>query len=179
MRKPGVAFAYYKKLRPAERRIVRRSDKITSVDVPDPAAAAPWLALLAAGLDEDSVRATQKASHRLVRVLTQQLAAPPVTVRVLARRPHDEYAELHGLYEAEEGQRAVIRAWMRTAVHQRPVAFRSFVRTLLHELCHHLDFTVYGLDESFHTEGFFKREASLARQLLGTRPKKPEQLSLV
>jgi hypothetical protein len=54
---------------------------------------------------------------------------------------------------------------MRTAKQQRVVAFRTFLRTLLHEMCHHIDYTLYGLAESFHTEGFFRRESSLVRQL--------------
>jgi hypothetical protein len=46
------------------------------------------------------------------------------------------------------------------------VRFRTFLRTLLHEVLHHLDVTLLGLDDSFHTEGFFKRESSLVRQLV-------------
>jgi hypothetical protein len=60
---------------------------------------------------------------------------------------------------------------MRTARHGRVVAFRTFLRTLLHELCHHLDLEVLGLGESFHTEGFFRRESSLFRQLVPGPPK--------
>jgi hypothetical protein len=55
---------------------------------------------------------------------------------------------------------------MRTARHARVVAFRTFLRTLLHELLHHLDLEVLGLDWSFHTEGFFRRESSLFHQLV-------------
>ena len=46
------------------------------------------------------------------------------------------------------------------------VAFRTFLRTLLHELGHHLDYEYLRLAESFHTEGFFRRESSLFRQLV-------------
>jgi hypothetical protein len=55
---------------------------------------------------------------------------------------------------------------MRTAKHRRVVAFKSFLRTLLHELCHHLDYELYRLPDSFHTEGFYKRESSLFHQLM-------------
>jgi hypothetical protein len=55
---------------------------------------------------------------------------------------------------------------MRTASRKQVVAFRTFLRTLVHELCHHLDFTYLGLSETFHTEGFFKRESALMRQLV-------------
>jgi hypothetical protein len=47
------------------------------------------------------------------------------------------------------------------------VAFRTFLRTLLHEFCHHLDYTLLGLQDSFHTEGFFRRESGLFSQLVG------------
>jgi hypothetical protein len=56
---------------------------------------------------------------------------------------------------------------MRTARHRRVVAFRTFLRTLLHEVGHHLDYTFLKLADSYHTEGFFKRESSLFRQLVG------------
>jgi len=50
------------------------------------------------------------------------------------------------------------------------VAFKSFLRTIVHELLHHLDYEHFRLDDSFHTEGFFQRESSVARQLLGEAP---------
>jgi hypothetical protein len=55
---------------------------------------------------------------------------------------------------------------MRTVHYKRVVAFRTFVRTLLHEVGHHLDYTYLKLEDSFHTEGFFKRESSLFYQLV-------------
>ena len=61
---------------------------------------------------------------------------------------------------------------MRTAQRRQVVAFRTYLRTLLHELCHHLDYELYRLDESFHTEGFFQRESSLVHQLIGKPPAK-------
>ena len=48
---------------------------------------------------------------------------------------------------------------MRTAAYERPVALRTFVRTVLHEVCHHLDFEKLELADSYHTEGFFRRES--------------------
>jgi hypothetical protein len=55
---------------------------------------------------------------------------------------------------------------MRTARHRRVVAFRTFLRTLLHEIGHHIDYEHLRLADSFHTEGFFRRESSLFRQLV-------------
>ena len=89
-----------------------------------------------------------------------------VRVKVLSRRPSSTTSELHGLYELAAGRaKPVISVWMRTAANRRVVAFRTFLRTLLHALCHYLDYELLALEDSFHTEGFFKRESSLFRQV--------------
>ena len=94
---------------------------------------------------------------------------------VLARRPSDDYGELHGLYEPEEGRRAKITVWMRTAAKQQVVAFKSFLRTVVHELAHHLDYELFALEETFHTEGFYKRESSLANALFAQENARPSR----
>jgi len=55
---------------------------------------------------------------------------------------------------------------MRPARGCQVVRFRTFLRTLLHELCHHLDYDLLALPDSFRTEGFYRRESSLLRQLV-------------
>jgi hypothetical protein len=98
--------------------------------------------------------------------ITRALGVEEVQVSVLAVRPRLREAELHGLY-TRDGQRPPrIQVWMRTVHYKRVVAFRTFLRTLLHEVCHHLDYTHLKLEDSFHTEGFFKRESSLFYQLV-------------
>jgi hypothetical protein len=85
--------------------------------------------------------------------------------------------ELHGLYEPEdEGKLARISVWMRTAQKKNVVAFKTFLRTLIHELCHHLDYDLFALEETFHTEGFYKRESTLVAALLAQLP--PPQSSV-
>ena len=76
--------------------------------------------------------------------------------------------ELHGLYEpiSDKVKQAEISVWMRTAKRKQVVAFKTYMRTLFHELCHHFDYELYKLEDSFHTEGFFKRESSLYKQLV-------------
>ena len=108
----------------------------------------------------------QRATERLIRGLTEALAVPPVKVEVLAARPHNRHGELHGLYTMERGRTPTIQLWMRTAKHRRVVAFRTYLRTLLHEVGHHLDYTLLRLRDSYHTEGFYKRESALFKQLV-------------
>ena len=91
---------------------------------------------------------------------------PAVRVEVLAARPHARWGELHGLYTATRGRAPKIQLWMRTAKQRRVVAFRTYLRTLLHEVGHHIDYTFLRLADSYHTEGFYKRESSLFHQLV-------------
>ncbi len=164
-----MRFPYYTRLGRKRRAIYRRSDEIREVPLGcEASATAPPLGEIEAGLEGDDRPRVQKATAALVRVLCDALGVPRVVLRVLARRPSDATAELHGLYEREEGKRPILRVWMRTAAHERPVAFRTFVRVVMHELCHHLDYDKFEFGDSMHTHGFFARESSLVRQLLGT-----------
>ena len=167
-----MPFSYYRRLSRADKAIYRRSDALTQVPLPHPLELRPLLPAIERALAADDRRAVERTTERLVALLLAQLKVPPVEVKVLAVRPSNATGELHGLYVAEEGSQAVLRVWMRTAAHHRPVAFRTFVRTVLHEVCHHLDVTLWELVPSFHTEGFFKRESHLARQLLGPGPRR-------
>ena len=40
-------------------------------------------------------------------------------------------------------------------------------RTALHEFCHHLDYELLRFPDSFHTDGFYKRESGLLHRLMG------------
>lgn len=161
-----MPFSYYARLTARQKKIYRASDAIERVPLPDAAVIAPHVEALRAALAAEDARAVTRAAGALANGLCDQLGAPRLRVRVLAARPSDDYGELHGLYEPEPPP-ARITLWMRTAAQRRVVAFKSFLRTLVHELLHHLDYEVYGFEETFHTEGFFKRESSVARQLLG------------
>ena len=162
-----MRFAYFDKLSRARQRIYLQSDAIESLGLPAGLALGGTVARIAAGLRADERATVQSACQALISALTRGYHVPPVRVRVLARRPADDYGELHGLYEPEdEGVGARITVWMRTAKKEQVVRFRTFLRTLLHEVCHHLDYELYKLAETFHTEGFYKRESTLAGALL-------------
>ena len=168
-----MRFPYYRSLSADDRRTYRKSDSLTSVLVPDVAELHPVVATLEKALASGQRPAVQRASQRLVTGIVRALDVEPVRVKVLAKRPKNHSGELHGLYTVDEDDRAQIEVWMRTAEQRRVVAFRTFLRTLLHEVCHHLDLTLFELEETFHTEGFFRRESSLVRQLAPEK-KKPE-----
>ncbi len=161
-----MTFAYYARLSRVQQAIYRKSDAVTEVRLPRPDVLHPLVEDLVAALTAESRAATQTASERLVHGLVHELGMPPVDVQVLAARPHRRWGELHGLYTNDRGRRPRIQLWMRTAKQRRVVAFRTYLRTLLHELGHHIDYTMLRLRDSLHTEGFYKRESSLFRQLV-------------
>ncbi|HSE91837.1 MAG TPA: DinB family protein [Methylomirabilota bacterium] len=161
-----MPFSYYARLSRAKQVIYRKSDAITDVRLPRPELLRPLVEDLAAALASEEREATQQATERLIRALGQELSLPPVRVEVLAARPHARWGELHGLYTAERGHAPKIQLWMRTAKQRRVVAFRTYLRTLLHEMGHHVDYTLLRLADSFHTEGFYRRESSLFHQLV-------------
>jgi hypothetical protein len=161
-----MPFAYYARLTRAQQAIYRKSDGITEVRLQRPTELHPLVTALDAALRTEDRVETQRATDRLIRGLTEELAVPPVKVEVLAARPHAKWGELHGLYTVERGKPPKIQLWMRTAKQKRVVAFRTYMRTLLHEVGHHVDYALLRLPDSFHTEGFYKRESSLFYQLV-------------
>jgi hypothetical protein len=169
-----MPFAYYAKLSAADKRIYRASDAIDRLDPPAGFAAGAEVDAIASALTADDRAACERACQRLADALTTGYRVPPIRVRVLAKRPSSDYGELHGLYEPEEGrQPAKVTVWMRTAQRRQVVAFRSFLRTLVHEVGHHLDYELFKLEETFHTEGFYKRESTLANALFAMMASPP------
>ena len=161
-----MPFAYYNRLSSRDRAVYRRSDAVTSVALPEAEGLHPRIEELRQALARDDRRAVTAVAGALTLSLARRLGVPPVQIEVLAVRPSAAWGELHGLYTRDERRPPRIQLWMRTARHRRVVAFRTFLRTLLHEVGHHLDYELLGLPDSFHTEGFFRRESSLFRQLV-------------
>jgi uncharacterized damage-inducible protein DinB len=163
-----MPFAYFERLSRRQQGIYLRSDKITAVPLPGAAALRPLVVELGAALESGDRALTESACQLLANGLGRALGLPPVRVTVLAARPHAKWGELHGLYEStgKPGQPPTITLWMRTARQKRVVAFRTFLRTLLHEMGHHLDYTLLRLGDSLHTQGFYQRESHLFHQLV-------------
>lgn len=161
-----MPFGYYERLSPRNQAIYRQSDSVGEILLPHPELLQPLVGVLREALESEDRALVETTADRLCRGITGQLRLPPVGVAVLPVRPRAEWGELHGLYTSEAGRTPRIQLWMRTARHRRVVAFRTFLRTLLHEVCHHLDYRHLKLADSFHTEGFFRRESSLFRQLV-------------
>ncbi|MFI4922293.1 MAG: hypothetical protein ACHP6J_01095 [Burkholderiales bacterium] len=160
-----MPFAYFKRLNKAQQRIYRRSDRISSIKLPE-TRFDTLLEELKNNLKNDQTKEVEAVCQQFFNHLTAALNVAAVRVKVDATRPHGRWGELHGLYTpAEHRNLAQIEVWMRTAQRRQIVAFRTFLRTLLHEFCHHLDYELLKLPDSFHTEGFYQRESSLFNQI--------------
>ena len=173
-----MRFNYYKSLSAKNKKIYDASDRIERLTLLDPVLLHLLVPELEAALKTDDRARVQAVCQKLADGMAAQLATPPVDLKVLAVRPSNDYGELHGLYEGVEGRlkTAKITLWMRTAQKKQVVAFRSFLRTFLHEVCHHLDYEHLKLADSYHTQGFYKRESSLFYQLVpDAKPARPKQ----
>lgn len=163
-----MPFPFYDKLTPARQRIYRASDAISRISLPNVSALQPAVQQIERAMSTANRASTEQACQALVNALNTAMKTPAVRMRVLERRPSDDYGELHGLYEPDNGGKvATITLWMRTAQKEQVVKFRTFLRTLVHEMCHHFDYEHFRLAETFHTEGFYQRESVLLKELLG------------
>jgi hypothetical protein len=162
----SMPFAYFTRLSPARKAIYLRSDAVDRIHLPPGPSLFDSVARLEQALTGEKRKEVQSVAQAILSDLTKRLGVPAVKVKVLTVRPSGNWGELHGLYEpTEDGTPPLITVWMRTVARKQVVAFRTFLRTLLHELCHHLDYELYKLPETFHTEGFYKRESNLFTQI--------------
>jgi hypothetical protein len=148
------------------------SDRLRSVPLPPDsrllAIAANIESAMAAGSSADVGRACEQ----FLASAADFYAVPRCPVRVLAARPLRvrEYSttELFGDYHPDT---SLIRVWMKTAIRKDVTSFGTFLSTLCHEFCHHLDIQRLGFRNSWHTRGFYERTAALYHHARGTPPK--------
>jgi hypothetical protein len=168
-----MAQRWWEKLPAAQRREYERSTAIARV----PLRASPVLRSAVETLERvlraDLRNETEEAAAHLVSLICRDLGVPSVAIRVEGVRPHDAGGELHGLYRSSSGGSSIV-VWMRTAKRRDVVATRTFLRTLLHEVCHHLDISLLDLPSSYHTPGFYRRESSLFRIVARGTPLAPK-----
>ena len=163
---PPARPTWYRRLPPALQRVAAASDRVTSLPLGAGLALRDAVAGLPAALATGRPQEVQEVAQRIGTGICISLRVPAVVVRVELRRPPTGRGELHGLYTPANGRgRDVIRVWMITAKRGQVVAYRTFLRTLLHEICHHLDYTYLHLRDSLHTQGFYQRESSLFHAL--------------
>jgi hypothetical protein len=149
-----------------------KSDSIDRIELTPGDAAFARIDGLMRALDFGAPSAVERASQAVVEEVCRLLAIRALAVEVRGVRPHNTRGELHGIFyprgPANRPGAPLIILWMRTAQRHDVVKPKTFVRTLMHELAHYLDYVLLGLDDSFHTTGFFRRESFLVRSLYRT-----------
>jgi hypothetical protein len=149
------------------------SDRMRTLDLPKDA----YLLAIARSV-ESGMKTTHAASVRrlcaeFLGTASEFYEVPDCGIRVLAARPlrvrENWTSELFGDYSPET---MLIRVWLRTAVRKEITSFGTFLSTLCHEFCHHLDYQKFRFRDSWHTRGFYERAAALYHHARGTPPKR-------
>ena len=147
----------------------RESDRPTTLDLPENDGLAAIAKSIETAMKTGQTANVRRACADFVRIASQFYEVPDCNVRVLAARPlkvREQWTmELFGDYAPET---MVIRVWMRTAVRKEITSFGTFLSTLCHEFCHHLDFQKFKFADSWHTRGFYERAAVLYHHARGT-----------
>jgi hypothetical protein len=159
--------------RKASRAEFLESDRLKTLDLPGNEALPDIAKRLESAMKSDKIRDVRSACTEFLVITSDFYGVPTCGVRVLAARPlrtreHGTF-ELFGDYTPDS---MLIRVWMRTAIRKEVTSFGTFLSTLCHEFCHHLDFKKFGFADSWHTRGFYERAAVLYHHARGTPPKK-------
>lgn len=150
-----------------------KSDRIRSLDVPTNSHLPDIAKRIESVMKADKIPDVRNACAELLATASGFYKVPTCGIRVLAARPlrvrENWTTELFGDYDPDT---MLIRVWMRTAVRKEVTSFGTFLSTLCHEFCHHLDFQLFHFPDSWHTRGFYERAAVLYHHSRGTPQKR-------
>jgi hypothetical protein len=145
------------------------SDRIKTLDLPEDARSLPEIATkIKAAMQTGKTTEVRVACAEFLSHASGFYRVPNCGVRVLAARPlrgREWVTELFGDYDPET---ILVRLWMRTARKKEITSFGTFLSTLCHEFCHHLDYHFFKFSDSWHTRGFYERTAVLYHHARGT-----------
>jgi len=156
--------------RAASRQSYLASDARPRLALPPPGPVRELYVAFSNALALGKAPAVRTAAHDLLAHLSTHFGVSAPAVRVLGVRPHqvEDGVCTYQLFGDYTPSTERIRVWMRTAIRAQVSSPRALLNTLLHELCHHLDNTVWSSPESPHTRGFFGRVDDLYHHALGT-----------
>lgn len=158
--------------RKANRAAFLESDRIKTLDLPPNGALPAVSEAIELAMKSGKSADVRRACAEFLRVAGEFYKVPACDIRVLAARPlrvrEHSVTELFGDYHPHT---MLLRVWMRTAVRKEVTSFGTFLSTLCHEFCHHLDFQRFGFRNSWHTRGFYERTGALYHHMRGTPQK--------
>jgi hypothetical protein len=150
----------------------QESDRINTLDLPNDACLPAIAKTIESAMKAEETARVRSACAKFLKAASQFYQVPDCSVRVLAARPlrvREQWTtEFFGDYTPET---LLIRVWTRTAVRKEITSFGTFLSTLCHEFCHHLDYRKFGFADSWHTRGFYERAAVLYHHARGTPQK--------
>jgi hypothetical protein len=154
------------------RQLYLASDARPPLSLPPPAPVRALTAALTSALGGGDAKLVRVAAHALLEHYAAHFGVRGPSVRVLGVRPHhvEDGVCTYQLFGDYTPSTERIRVWMRTAIRAQLSSPKALLNTLLHELCHHLDNTVWACPESPHTRGFFGRIDDLYHHALATPP---------
>ena len=159
--------------RKANRAGFLESDRIRTLDLPHDGRLLTITKSIESGMKAGTSADVRRACADFLKAASEFYGVPDCGIRVLAARPlrvrESWSTELFGDYAPET---MLIRVWMRMAVRKEVTSFGTFLSTLCHEFCHHLDYQKFGFPDSWHTRGFYERAAVLYHCARGTPPKR-------
>jgi hypothetical protein len=149
------------------------SDRLNAIPLPDDQRLTKIAGAIEAAMTAEDTNNVRQVCDDFLGTAADFYQVPRCGVQVLAARPlrvrEQSTLELFGDYQPDT---KVIRVWMRTAIRKDVTSFGTFLSTLCHEFCHHLDFLKFGYGDSRHTRGFYERTAALYHHAKGTPRKK-------
>jgi hypothetical protein len=152
----------------------RQSDELTRMELPPNGTFWELAGVIGSVMKEGTRDQVRRACADFLNAAASFYRVPAPEIRALAARPlrvreGGWQIELFGDYSLRDGS---IRIWTRTAVRKQVTSFGTFLSTLCHEFCHHLDCQKFGFIRSPHTRGFYERAAVLYHHARGTPVKK-------
>jgi hypothetical protein len=157
----------------ADRAGFLESDRIGTLDLPQNGSLLTIAHSIESAMKTEKTAEVRRACAKFLEEVSSFYQVPDCGIQVLAARPlrvrEHWVTELFGDYHPES---VLIRLWMRTAVRKEVTSFGTFLNTLCHEFCHHLDFHRFRFSDSWHTRGFYERTAALYHHARGTPPKR-------
>jgi hypothetical protein len=125
------------------------SERIETLDLPQHGRLPAIAKSIESAMKSDKSADVRSACAEFLAIASEFYKVPACGVRVLASRPlrvREQWTtEFFGDYNPEN---MLIRVWMRAAVRKEVTSFGTFVSTLCHEFCHHLDFQKFGFRDS-------------------------------
>ena len=133
------------------------SDRIKTLDLPANEALREIAKNLESAMRADRISEVRKVCAEFLASVSDFYKVPNCGITVLAARPlrvrENWSTELFGDYRPDT---KLIRLWMRTAVLKKVTSFGTFLSTLCHEFCHHLDFQLFQFEDSWHSQASTK-----------------------